>query len=411
MANSPESSSESGVKRVRRATKKKRPVTRIESATSETTAPVHGQSESSDSGGGFNWSMSIGVSERDIVVFLRQMVMLLDAGTPLLKSLRTLAERSEHDGTRRLVSDMAQYVEMGNPLWQAFERHGRHFNTIFVNLVKASEASGTLVPVLKRLAKYREARGMLRRRVWSATLYPAAVLIACLGVVFLIGKFVLPEFALIFEKLDAAVPPFTVWFMNTFAFLTSLSTVIWAVVILVALVVVYKLLMRNPLYRLKMDRLKLMIPYIGPGILRKNAVVEMTRTMSLLLSSGLSMMVTLDLTRSAINNRAMAQVLQDVRDSVERGEGFEAPLRNARGIVPPVVTDMLVTGEETGQLDSISLQIADAYEEEVNISINSLSELMPVIVTVIMGGFVLLLVMAVFVPLISMLDSLGASGG
>lgn len=411
MPKSSETSSGGGQDRIRRAPRK-RSIQNIEALVNE--------AEAKSGGGGFvgrsissvgrTTSLALGVRESDIAAFLRQLIMLLDAGTPLLKSLKTLAERSDRAGVRALVSDIAQYVEMGNPLWQAFERHPRYFDAVFVNLIKASEASGTLTTVLERVTRYRERRIMLRRKVQAAMVYPLIVFLACFGVILIIGKFVMPEFKNIFATLDMAIPTFTLRFMAVVDVITNGKVILTAVIVLIVLIVLYKLITRDPRYRMRADRIKLMIPYIGPKIIRKNAIVDMTRTLSLLLSSGLSMMITLELTRNAIRNRAVGQTIQDLRDAVERGEGIEAPLRRVPRLIPPVVTDMLVTGEESGQLDKIANQVADTLEEEVNIHINTLSDLLPPILALIMGAFVLMLALAVFVPLIGMVEQLQQGG-
>ncbi len=414
MPRSSETSSGGGQDRIRRAPRK-RSVQNIEALVNEAEAKSSGGSvvTRSLSSVGRSTSLALGVRESDIAAFLRQLIMLLDAGTPLLKSLKTLADRSDRAGVRALVSDIAQYVEMGNPLWQAFERHPRYFDAVFVNLIKASEASGTLTTVLERVTRYRERRIMLRRKVQAAMVYPLIVFLACFGVILIIGKFVMPEFRNIFATLDMAdkIPPFTLRFMAVVDVITNGTVILTTVIVLVVLLVLYKLITRDPRYRLRADRLKLMIPYIGPKIIRKNAIVDMTRTLALLLSSGLSMMVTLDLTRNAIRNRAVGQTIQDLRDAVERGEGIEAPLRRVPRLIPPVVTDMLVTGEESGQLDKIANQVADTLEEEVNIHINTLSDLLPPVLALIMGAFVLMLALAVFVPLIGMVEQLQQGGG
>jgi type IV pilus assembly protein PilC len=351
-----------------------------------------------------------GVREWDIIVFLRQLVMLLQSGTPLLRSLKTLARRTERPAMRSLIADIAAHVEAGNPLWQGFDRHRRYFGVVFVNLVKASEASGTLVDVLERLVRYRERRQRFTRRIQSALVYPVVVLIACIAVIFFIGAFVLPEFQKIFARLDAEVPDFTKGFIAFVDAIVSWWFVLIVILVVAALVLLYRWLASNRVRRMKIDRIKLMIPYVGPSILRKSAIVDMTRTMSLLLNSGLSMMATLDLTRNAIRNQAVANVIQDVRDSVEQGKGMEGPLRENEALIPPVVVDMLVTGEESGQLPRICGEIAERYEEEVDVHINTLAEMLPPALALLMGIFVLILALSVFVPLISMLDQLQQQG-
>jgi type IV pilus assembly protein PilC len=354
------------------------------------------------------------IPERDITDVLRQLIMLLDAGTPLLKTLQILSQRSERARVRALLADIGSYVENGNALWQAFERHPRQFDPVFINLVKASEASGTLTTVLKRLIGYRERRDMLKRRMRGALWYPAVLLVVCALVLLLIAKIVIPQFQDIFDKLDIAdkLPWYTTALISTVETLSSWQIVVPFLLVIVALVVLYNTVVRvSPLWRIRADRWKMHIPRIGHSIVRKRAVVDFTRSLSLLLRSGLSMMVTLDLVRNVIHNKAMAHSLQAVRDSVERGEGIEEPMRNARGIFPPVVVDMLVTGEESGQLDDIAEHIAETYEEELNITIGTMGEMLQPIITIIIGLVVMVLFLALFVPMVTMLNEIGASAG
>jgi type IV pilus assembly protein PilC len=365
-----------------------------------------------DSGAHAGSSMSFlqrsNVRRSDVTVFLRQLIMLLEAGTPILKALKTLSKRGGTGSSRELIADIAKYVENGNPLWQAFDRHPRHFDTIFVNLIKASEASGTLVTVLRRVTEYREEQALLRKRVRGAMIYPVVLIIACFGVMLLITHLVVPAFQDMFMKAGLDIPEFTRYFITA----SDIFSVWWWVplVAVIVLVLLYKgWYVRSPLRRMTADRLKLKIPVIGP-IVHKNAIVEMTRTMSMLLRSGLSMMATLDLTRNAIHNRAVAQSLQHVRDSVEEGGGLEGPLRASSNVVPPVVTDMFVTGEESGRVDQVAEQIAEVYEEEVKIAVESLGEAIQPIFTLIIGGVVVVLFIALFIPLITMIEQLSGAG-
>jgi type IV pilus assembly protein PilC len=343
-----------------------------------------------------------GVRKRDVTVFLRQLILLLEAGTPILKSLQTLARRGERASVRALVGDIAAYVENGNPLWQAFERHPRFFDTVFVNLIKASEASGTLVPVLKRVTSYRERREMLEKRVRSAMIYPLILVAACFGVLLLLTKYTIPQFQEMFRQQQMEVPPFTQTFLGVANGFASYGW--WIILLAVAvLVIVYKVWwVRSPLRRLASDRLKLRLPVVGP-IMHKNALVEFSRTMALLLKSGLSMMATLDLTRSAIHNQAVSNTLQRMRDSVEQGGGLEEPMRASYPVIPAVFADMFVTGEETGRVDEVAEQIANQYDEDVSIAVNNLGELLMPVLTVFIGGIVLLLFVALFLPILALI--------
>lgn len=347
-----------------------------------------------------------GVRNKDITAFLRQLIMLLEAGTPLLKSLNSLSQRGERPGIRTMIAGIREYVESGNPLWQAFAREDKYFQPVFVNLVKASEASGTLTTVLGRLVAYRERRALLHKRIQGAMIYPGILVVACLSVVVIIAKVVLPQFKDVFDRFGAELSAFTVGIMGVAEFIASYW---WLAILLsIALVAFYKgWFIQHPLRRMAADRFKLRIPLLGP-ILQKNAVVEFTRTFALLLRSGLSMMATLDLVRNAMSNRAYVEALQDMRDSVERGEGLEKPLRDAerQHLLPGVVVDMLVTGEESGTLDNIAQQIADTYDEEVKIAAESIGEVLVPVVTVFMGGIVVLVALALFLPIIGMLTTI-----
>ena len=349
-----------------------------------------------------------GVRGRDITSFLRQLIMMLDAGTPLLKSLKSLSRRGERQGIRDLVAGMTEYVEAGNPLWQAFARY-KEFDPVFVNLIKASEASGTLTTVLARLVKYRSAREMMAKRVRNAMIYPVAVLSVCVAVLVIIAKVLIPEFVSMFEKFEIEIPPFTSGFITV----SNMLSAYWlpGFVALGALGVVYKILVQNPVWRMRADRMKLRLPLIGI-ILQKNAIVDFTHTFALMLRSGLSMMATLDLCKNAMRNRAYVPAIQDMRESVERGEGLEQALRNAERsqLFPGVVVDMLITGEETGSIDVISDQIGDIYEQEVEIEVSSINETIQPVITVAMGFIVGIIVFALFSPLVSMVDQIAGGG-
>lgn len=347
------------------------------------------------------------VRNSDITAFLRQLIMLLESGTPILRSLQTLSNRGERAAARALVADIAQYVEIGNPLWQSFDRHPQYFDSIFVNLIKASEASGTLTTVLRRVTEYRERHAMLTRRVKGAMIYPTLLVGACLGIMLLITKWVVPSFKEMFEEGNIKIPPFTQNFLKASEFVGNWW---WLFpVVLIVLIALYLASVRSTAGRLRADRVKLSIPIFGP-IIHKNALADLTRTLSLLLRSGLSMMSSLELTRNAVRNQAVAQTLQGVRNSIEQGGGMEEPLRECAPVIPPVVTDMLVTGEESGRVDAISEQIATIFEEEVRISVDSISEAVQPVFTVIVGIMVATLFVALFMPIVTMISQISGAG-
>lgn len=355
-----------------------------------------------------SWWQVRPVRERDITAFLRQLIMMLEAGTPLLRSLRTLETRSERQGVRDMVQSMREYVEAGNPLWQAFAREDRYFSPVTVNMIKASEASGTLTIVLQRIVDFRERRELMTRRIRSAAFYPVVLILFAFAVVTLIAVWVIPQFEEIFEAFELEPSGVSEFF---FAAAWLLSVTWWIILLIVlALALAYVFWWtRSPVRRTYGDRLRLRLPIIGP-IAKKNAIAEFTRTFGLMLRSGLSMLVTLDLCRNAMSNRAYVHVIQDMRDSVERGEGLERPLRQAEKerLFPGTVVDMLITGEETGKLDVICEQIADRYDEEVSIQVDTIGEAIQPIIVILLGLVVAGLAIALFGPLVQMIEKISA---
>jgi len=348
------------------------------------------------------------VRYNDITLFLRQLIMLLESGVSILRALKSLAMRSERAATKNLFQDIAQCVEGGNALWQAFDRHPYYFDSVFVNLIRSSEASGTLAIVLKRITEYRATRETLRKRVRGAMIYPVLLIVATIVALFVITSFVVPVFAEFFMRSNMDIPRNTRLLIEVSAAIRSWW---WTPLALLALLAaLYQFwFVRDIKRRLAIDYLKLKLPIIGT-IIHKNAITEMCRTMGLLLRSGLSLLSTLDLTKDAIHNRAVAESLSAMRSNVEKGGGLEEPMR-ASGVLPPVIVDMFVTGEESGRVDQVAEQIADVYEEEVRLAIGGLAEALQPVFTLIIGTVVLILFVSLFLPMISMIDQLGAASG
>jgi len=345
------------------------------------------------------------IRPRIITAFLRQLLMLVDTGTPLVKGLRTLSERSANPRLRMLISDVCSHVEAGNPLWQALERHPKHFQPVFVNLIKAGEASGTIAEVLRRLIEFRERSESTRRRVRSALVYPTVVIVAAVAFMFVVSKMVVPAFEEMFTEIEGVDMPGLTRIVIGLAHLIGNYWLLWTILI-VALIVLYKVFAASPGGRLIVDRLKLRVPGFG-RILTSATIAEFARTFALLLRSGVSILVTLDLTKDAMQNRAFGQSLISIRDSIERGEGLEAPLR-ANDLMPPIVADMLVTGEESGSLDDISEKISELYQEDLDIAVNTLSGLIEPVLAIVLGIVVLILVLTLFLPYVSMIEQISA---
>jgi type IV pilus assembly protein PilC len=351
------------------------------------------------------------VRSRDVTVFLKQLIMLLDAGTPILKALKSLSNRGEHKGIRNLVTGISEYVEAGNPLWQAFSREGRHFSPVYVNLIKAAELSGTLTTVMRRLVIYREKREMMRRRMIVAMIYPVSVAVVAYIIIWLMSTLLIPEFEAMFKDFELELTPFTQFMLNSASFIGGGWSLLLACGIVAGVIGGYWLFMMDPVRRVMADRLKFKIPVLR-GVTRASVVLEFTRTFAMLQRSGILIMSTLELCRNSAGNRAFAGAIQDMRDSVERGEGLERSLRSAErsGYLPGVVVDMLVTGEETGSMEQISDQIADAYEAELEIQVDAMKEAIVPVAVVGLSIVVGSVVIALFMPLVQMIEGLAGGG-
>jgi type IV pilus assembly protein PilC len=230
--------------------------------------------------------------------------------------------------------------------------------------------------------------------------------VAAVAFMFIVSKLVIPAFQDMFAEINLTLPPLT-RVVIAIAHIVGDFWFLW-VILAVVLIVLYRLYAATPGGRLVVDRLKLKLPLVS-RIATAAAVAEFTRSFALLLRSGVSILVTLDLIKDSMHNRAFGQSLQAVRDSLERGEGLEVPLRR-NDFVPPIVTDMLATGEEAGTLDSISDRIADAYEEDLGIALDTLSSLIEPVLAIGLGVVVLILVLTLFLPYVSMIDQIASAG-
>jgi type IV pilus assembly protein PilC len=339
--------------------------------------------------------------EEAITSFLHQLVMLLEAGVTLLKAISTLASRTSNRALGGVLKDVAERIESGNTLWQSLSHHPKIFDHLFVSIIRAGESSGTLTEIITRLSDYREKKALLRNQVKSALAYPFVVLLASIAVLLLYFIFVVPEFEAMFIKFDIELPAITRFALG-FTHVVLGFWWLWLLII-IGIAVAISSFAQTPGGRMLIDRWKLRIPIFGQ-VVTKKVVADFAHTFATLLAAG-SILETLDLTKEAVGNAAFAQDLQQVRESIERGEGLEKPLRRST-VVPPIVTDMLATGEESGSLDRISLQMAEIYEREVENAVNSLKSLIEPVMILGLGLVVLFLTLSFFWPYISMIGQM-----
>src|SRR5665213_128816 len=336
------------------------------------------------------------VKTKDIVIFSRQFSTMINAGLPILQGLTIVAEQAENKDFRVLMAKVRDDISNGVPLSDALSRHPKVFSTLYVNMVKAGEQGGILDIIFERLSEYMEKAEGVTRKVKSAMMYPIVVMsIAFLVVIFLMMK-VVPTFAEVFQSFGAELPLPTRMVLGLSNFLISPKAV-FLVVFCVLLVVVFNLYHRTKSGAFNIDNLILHMPVFGV-LARKAAVAKFARTFGTLIKSGVPIMDALETVAKTSGNLVVEKALNDARDSVRSGKTLTQPLKESN-IFPPMVTQMINVGEETGALDAMLAKVADFYEEEVDTAVEGITTIIEPILIVFLGVTLGFIVVAMFMPM------------
>jgi len=344
-----------------------------------------------------------GGGRSQLVLSTRQLATLVKAGMPLLRALRTVSDQLDAGALREVFASVATDVESGVKLSEAFLHYPRWFPPFYVNMVRAGEVGGLLDEILKRLAELLEKQARLRERVKSALMYPAFVMVAAVGILIILMTFVVPTFLNMFTELGSTLPLPT-------RILVTISTIVrtwwWIVLLLGAgLGMLMKTFLQTPAGRRLADQAVLRAPVVG-SLAERLVISRFARTFGTLLSSGVPILSALETVRATVTNVVIDDALQDVERSLKAGESLARPMELS-GVFPPLVTRMIALGEETGQLDQMLMQVADSYEEEVEVQLAGLTQLLEPLLIVFVGGVVGFIVIAMFLPLMSLTKLLG----
>ncbi|MBN2566141.1 MAG: type II secretion system F family protein [Candidatus Eisenbacteria bacterium] len=329
-----------------------------------------------------------------IALFTKQLTSMLNAGLPLTRALYSLA-RDEANGTLSgIVVQVATDIEGGETLSSAMARHPGAFSRLYVSMIRSGEQSGKLVTIMRHLARYMDRTEAIKRKVRSATTYPAFVMgFAILASTILFLKIV-PMMANIYEKLNADLP------LPTQMVITASRIVghyIWVPIILViAVIVMWRVMMRNSPGRLALDGLKLRLPIFG-RILKKVVIAKFLRTLGVLVESGLPVMDSLELAGGSSGNEVVLEASQKIGNMVSHGSSLSKSFAST-GVFPEIVVQMVSTGEETGTLGEMLANLSDYYDEQVGTSIEGLSSILEPLLIVLIGGIIALLLVAMFLP-------------
>ena len=362
-------------------------------------------------GGGF----SVGrVGEKQLTAFTRQLSTLQDAGLPLLRSLQILESQLKPGKLKNVLMGVCEEVEGGSSLSEAMGKYPKAFNHLYVKMVNAGEIGGVLDIILQRLAEFMEKSQRLKRKIKGAMIYPIVV-IGIAGLILSgIMVFIIPKFEEIFRDFGVALPWITMKLITTSRWFagTNPGQAIPGVFIAMPAPVVawmlWNLIRKAGPGRAATDYMILYSPICGK-LVRKTVIARFTRTLGTLISAGVPILEAVKITKETSGNYVFEQALQKVHDSIREGEGFSTPLRESK-TCDAIVVNMIDVGEETGELDAMLLKIADNYDEEVDVAVASLVSLLEPLMVVVLGGIVGTIVVAMFMPLVAMIQSLQGGG-
>jgi type IV pilus assembly protein PilC len=349
------------------------------------------------------------VKPKVLTTFTRQLATLVDAGLPLLRGMRVLEKQERSPVLKRIIGELALSIEGGSTFSEALAQHPKVFNRLFVNMVKAGELGGVLEVVLNRLSEFMEKAQKIKGKVVAAMFYPAAVMFVAVAILLILMVFVVPKFKQIFADMleGRPLPGFTNLVLGISEVIAGnfLATLGGFVVVFI----LFKLALKSKLGRKLFDKFKLHMPVLGP-VISKVAIARFTRTLGTLISSGVPILQALNIVKETSGNVIVSDAVSRVHESVKEGETITAPLEASR-VFPPMVISMVDVGEQTGALPEMLMKIADNYEDEVDNAVSAMTSLLEPIMIVFLAVIVGSIVIALFLPLIMLIDQLGSEGG
>lgn len=348
--------------------------------------------------GFFNLQTGPRVKQQEIHVATRQLATLLGAGIPLVSALNGLIEQTTNKSLKIIITQIKDAVNEGNSLTSALSEHPRLFSKIYVNMVRAGEASGSLDVVLERLAEFGERQQALRSRIKAAMIYPIFMALVGTGVLFMLITFIVPSITKVFSDRKQVLPLPTTVLMSVSNFLQHYW---WIVLLLCALLILsIRMFVQRPQGRRVWDRLKLGLPGLR-DLNIKIAAASFGRTLSSLLQSGVPLVTSLQIVKNILNNVLLAEVMDRATDELEKGKSLSSVLRGNQYFTPMLV-QMIAVGEQSGALDKMLEKAADSYEKEVEAKIMALTSMIEPIMILVMGLVVSFIVISVLLPIFEM---------
>lgn len=345
------------------------------------------------------------VRGKSLVVFTRQFATMIDAGLPLIQGLDILGSQEPNPTLKKAISRVKGDVESGSTLSNAIKKHPKIFNDLYVSLVAAGEAGGTLDIILNRLAVYIEKAEKLKAKVKGALVYPSVVLVISIIVIAILLIFVIPVFQEMFEGLGGELPALTQFVVDLSSFLRNY--IIYILAMIVAIYFAFVKFRSTEKGRILVDKTLLGLPVFG-SLLKKSAIANFSRTLGTMTTSGVPILDGLGIVSSTSGNKVIEKAILDTKVSISEGKTIAEPLAKT-GIFPPMVTQMISVGESTGALDTMLEKIADFYEDEVDAAVDALTSLIEPFMMVFLGSTIGTMLAAMYLPIFKMAGAI--SGG
>ncbi len=345
-----------------------------------------------------------GVKSRSIALMVRQMATLVRARIPLDDALAALVEQSEDPKLKSVMSQVRESVNEGKSLADSMKVFPRVFSPIFVSMIRVGEVSGNLDLVLKRLAEFTESQQNLKTKVLGAMTYPAVISIAGIGITIFLFAFAVPKITEVFEGSKMPLPTITVIMIGISDFMSKQ----WLTIILamVGSFFLFKWYTSTVKGREWWDAFSLKLPLFGK-LKRMIAISRFARTMSTMIGSGVQLLDAIDIVKDVVDNAVIRKALIQSRESISEGHSIAGPLK-ASGQFPPILTHMIAVGEKTGELEEMLNVVSDAYDQQVDVAINSMTRLLEPLMIVLMGGMIALVAVSIFLPMLQLNNLAGA---
>ncbi len=341
---------------------------------------------------------------KDLAVFSRQLATMMGAGLPIVQALAILEKQADNKKFKAMLKDIRTDVEGGTAFSDALAKFPV-FGRLYVNLVRAGEASGTLDVILDRLAMFLEKELELRGKIRSAMVYPVIVFVFAMLVTYFLLTTIVPQFAQILTDLGSELPLLTRFLIAVSGFLRS--STLWLLAAAAVLYGAYRVFYRTERGRRVIDRIKLRMPVFGV-LNKKSSLARFSRTLGLLLSSGVNIVEATDITKGTAGNAVVEDILEETKTTIQVGEPLHSTLLRYPEIFPPMVASMVAIGEETGALDAMLQKIADFYEREVDETVEGLTAAIEPIMIIFLGVIVGMIVAGMFLPLFQIINTLSA---